>query len=252
MPTRRPLQFPPPALRDPGAPEQRMCDCLMPLRLFSPKMGAGMRVERIIFFPLFIAMLAGCAARGGAESDAFPFRLRGANTRFRIILSDRAAAASKEPARELDNLELCYLKADRCTIECFPFGSLLMLGPDDAMALVEDNPLSDLRPDGHDPQGESLLDTIGVISVIGGSVERLPETLAEYIEDPDDNADAAVSLARALLSPQGTNLPGFGRSGHFTVTVQLTDPGRKRLLQALRSKPGSGMMMVGGTLKVGR
>ncbi len=198
-----------------------------------------MRVNRAILFPLFFAMTAGCALRGGADGDAFPFRFRGANTRIRIILSDRAAA-SREPARELDNLELCYLQADRCTIECFPFGSLLILGPDDAMTLVGDNPLCDLRPDGRDPQGESLLDTIGVISVIGGSVERLPETLAEYIEDPDENADAAVSLARVLLSPQGTNLPGFGRSGHFTVTIQLTAPGRKRLLQACAASRGAG------------
>ncbi len=206
-----------------------------------------MRKDRIILFPLFLATLVGCAAHGGGSDDgnAFPFHLRGANTQFRINFASRSEKASKEPARQLDERELCYLKADRCTIECFPFGSLLILGPDDAMPLVEDNPLSDLRPDGHDPQAESLLDTIGVIAVIGGSVERLPETLAEYIEDPDENSDAAVSLARELLTAKGTNLPGFGHNGHFTVAVQLTEPGRKRLLQALRSRPGTGMMMVG-------
>lgn len=207
-----------------------------------------MRVNRIILFPFFLAVTAGCAAHGGGSDDgnAFPFHLRGAHARFRIIFSDHAPKASKEPARKLDDMELCYLKADRCTIECFTFGSLLMLGPDDAMALVEDNPLSDLRPDGRDPQGASLLDTIGVIAVIGGSIERLPETLAEYIEDPEENSDNAVSLAHELLDPKGTSLFGFGRNGHFIVAVQLTDPGRKRLVHALRSKPGSDMMMVWG------
>ncbi len=67
---------------------------------------------------------------------------------------------------------------------------------------------------------------------------------ALWNQDPDDNADAALSLAARLLARDGVHLQGIGRSGLFTVAVKLTDAGRKRLREAIRNRPESGVFLV--------
>jgi hypothetical protein len=198
---------------------------------------------------IFAIALAGCAVARQAprDDDPFPLDLAGNNTHLRFVLGSVSANSSDDSDGLLADQELCYLSIDHATIECFPFGSLLMLGPDDAVELVADNPLDDLHADGRDPGGDSLLRTLSTFSLIAASIDRVPDSLADYMADEDaENPAVARALALRLLQPGGTTLTGYSGSATFTINVELTDDGRETLEEALADSQSSGGLLVRG------
>jgi hypothetical protein len=196
-------------------------------------------MPKYLFLLLALGSLAsGCGSARSGGADSFPFNLRGQDTRFRISMDTDQSPPTTQPTRELGDAELCYIVAGDSSIECFTFGSLLILGPGDGIALVEDNPILDLRANDNDSKNTATLRTLGVVALIGASVERLPEALADYIQDPGDNAAVAIAIAEQLVANNQVDLPGYGRGGRFNVAVELTHSGRKRLREALRARPG--------------
>ena len=129
--------------------------------------------------------------------------------------------------------EICYLTAGGFRIDCFDNGSTLNLGPEDSTPLLSDNPMWDINSDEDDPLTSDYMRLYGVIFLVGSSVERLPDTLANYIQDPGRHASEAGSVALALVNQKQIELEGHARGGNFKLYVQLTDAGRDRLVDAL-------------------
>ena len=72
-----------------------------------------------------------------------------------------------------------------------------------------------------------------VITLIAGSVDRLPTALSDYLQNPGQHLTQALELTSELLSQQRVKFHGFANGGNFTVTVELNDDGRDKLLDAL-------------------
>lgn len=182
-------------------------------------------------------LLAGCAhqpprVNAGASPDGFPYVLRGADTRIRL---DFHAHPKVADAVELSSDELCYLSAGDTVVLCHGEGSYLLLGPKDGIELVDSNPLWRLRPVGRDPAAGALLRVYGTIFMIAGSLDRLPDALADYLDEPGAHRRQALNLARKLLDPNGMELPAVAHGGTFTVFLTLTASGRDKLLEALQA-----------------
>jgi hypothetical protein len=73
----------------------------------------------------------------------------------------------------------------------------------------------------------------GILFLVGGSIDRLPATLADYIQDPNQHLSEALALAQLLLNQKTIEFEGHARGGNFTVAVELNDDGRDKLLDAL-------------------
>jgi hypothetical protein len=131
--------------------------------------------------------------------------------------------------------EVCYLGAGEFRIDCYTNGSYLTLGPNDSTALLADNPTSELTAADGNRLSEQAVRLYGVLFLVGGSVERLPEVLSEYIQDPGIHQSEAVSLAQTLLGREPVDLKGYARGGNFSITVLLTDAGREKLVDALEN-----------------
>ena len=198
---------------------------------------------------LFLVALVpiGCAPHSppptsATAQDEFPLSLRGDDTR--VTLDFNAHPTIKVP-HDLEADELCYLTLDNALIICTEDGSYLLFGPEDGVILVKDNPLSRLRPAGHDPSAESTMQMFGSLFLIAASVDRLPDALADYLQDPGPHRRVAMTLARDLIDNEHMELPGSARGGTFAVSVHLTDSGRDKLMDALQSQNTSnGVLMV--------
>jgi hypothetical protein len=198
---------------------------------------------------LVLGFAGGCAASGGPSpppSETSELSIHGDNTQLRFIIHRSQTITSDEAEQILAEQEMCYLTVDQnVTIECFPFGSLLMMGPDDAVELVYDNPLDDLHADSQDAQGELLLQTLSVISLIGDSVERMPDALADYIDDDNQlNPGVATNLAHHLIDSSNVELAGMSRAGPFTVVLELTEDGKETIRQALADRQSGDLRLV--------
>ncbi len=164
---------------------------------------------------------------------------------MRFIIDPSQRITSGEADQILADQEMCYLTIDKVTIECFPFGSLLMMGPDDAVELVYDNPLDDLHADARDPQGETLLRTLSIASLIGDSVERLPAALADYVDsDNTQNPGIARTLAHQLIESSEVNIPGMSRVGPFKLVLELTEDGKETIRGALADRESGDLRYV--------
>jgi hypothetical protein len=193
------------------------------------------------------ACAAGCAAArpAAATLSETTLRLSGADTRQKLVIKSDQTITSDEADQVLADGEMCYLQLDTITIECFPFGSLLMMGQEDAVELVYDNPLDDLHADSRDPRSELLLRTLAVLSVIADSVERLPAALADYIDNPDSaNPGIARSLAHRLVDSGEVELAGLSRAGPFSVQLELTEDGKEELREALSDRQAGSLQYV--------
>lgn len=185
---------------------------------------------------LLLVAAVGCAPKPAAELTAtspglvIPLALRGQDTQFKLNFppTGRSSASGR-----FEQGEVCYLGAGEFRIECYGNGSYLTLGPNDSTTLLADNPTSELTAADGNRLSEQAVRLYGVLFLVGGSIERLPEVLSGYIQDPGIHQNEAVSLAQTLLGREPVDLKGYARGGNFSVTVLLTDAGREKLVDAL-------------------
>lgn len=188
---------------------------------------------------ILLAALAGCArehpvvaseTQGDPPPATIPLALNGQDTSMRISFPHRDQRI--EPG-EFNQDEICYLSVGDFRIDCYTDGSSLNLGPNDSTDLLTDNPMAGLSP-AHDDKGAAqAMQLYGILFLVGGSLDRLPGALADYIEDPNQHLDEALALAQLLLNQKKVEFEGHARGGNFTVTVELNDSGRDKLLDAL-------------------
>ena len=195
---------------------------------------------------LLLGFLAGCAAtRQTSRAAATELTLNGDDTRQRLTIHPDQTITPDEADQILADQEMCYLTLDKVSIECFPFGSLLMMGPDDAVELVADNPLDDLHADERDPHGDLMLRTLAVVGVIADSVERLPGALADYLDNNQSlNPGVATTLAHRLIESSQVDIAGMSRAGPFSIKLELTEDGREMLREALADRESNGLRFV--------
>jgi hypothetical protein len=129
--------------------------------------------------------------------------------------------------------EICYLDAGDFRIDCYPDGSSLNLGPTDSNDLLTDNPMSGLAPARDDKDVAQTMKLYGVLFLVGGSLDRLPGALGDYIQDPGPHLTEALDLVRLLLKEKRVEFQGHARGGNFTVSVELTSDGSDKLMDAL-------------------
>ena len=177
------------------------------------------------------------AARHAAGAIHLPLALQGENTIMKIELP---SGTQKIEPGEFQHDQICYMTAGKFRIDCFSDGSSLNLGPNDSNDLLTDNPGWKLQPAEDDEQGRQLMQMYAVLTLVAGSVDRLPATLADYIQNPGTHLTEALELTEALLTEDTVRMPGYARGGNFNVTVQLTDAGREKLEDALDEAGDSG------------
>ena len=130
--------------------------------------------------------------------------------------------------------EICYMKAGGFRIDCFADGSSLNYGPNDSSDLLTDHAPSTLEPanDDDDAAAQSMR-LYALVTLVAGSVDRLPSTLSDYLQNPGQHMSAAMDLAEQLLADEPVRLAGCARGGNFVVTVELDDAGREKIVEAL-------------------
>jgi hypothetical protein len=187
------------------------------------------------------ASLAGCARDREAEdaspsrtTDAvvpIPLAIRGQSTLLRISFPNHDEQV--EPG-QFQQDEICYLDTGDFRIDCFTDGSSLNLGPSDSNDLLTDNPMYGLAPAKADAKNAATaMKLYGILFLVGGSVDRLPATLADYLQSPGVHLNEAIALADALLNQKNVRFTGHAHGGNFVVTVELTDDGRDKLEDAM-------------------
>ena len=182
--------------------------------------------------------IGGCArehAPAGTEAPidppaSIPLALLGQNTSLRVSFPQRDQRI--EPG-QFNQDEICYLSVGDFRIDCYTDGSSLNLGPNDSTDLLTDNPMSGLSPAHDDKDAAQTMKLYGILFLVGGSVDRLPGTLADYIQNPNQHLSEALVLAQSLLSQKKVEFEGHARGGNFSVTVELNDDGRDKLLDAM-------------------
>lgn len=187
------------------------------------------------------AALAGCArdrtpvdpapAPARDSTVPIPLAIRGQSTVLRITFSNHEERI--EPG-QFEQDEICYLEAGDFRIDCYTDGSSMNLGPNDSNDLLTDNPMYGLAPArAGNSDAATAMKLYGILFLVGGSVDRLPATLADYLESPGSHLNEAIALADALLDQKNVRLIGHARGGNFVVTVELTDDGRDKLEDAM-------------------
>jgi hypothetical protein len=175
---------------------------------------------------------------------SIPTALRGQATILRLVfpLSDQQV----EPG-EFKQGEICYLTVGEFRIDCAVDGSALNLGPNDSNDLLMDNPMIGLEPAHDDKAAAQTMKLYGILFLVGGTLDRLPGALADYIQDPGQHLNEALALTDLLLTQKQVEFMGFARGGNFTVSVELTDAGRDKLSDALDEigQPTGSMQLVG-------
>jgi hypothetical protein len=184
--------------------------------------------------------LAGCARDvvvldanhpQGAMLQVIPLSLRGQNTTLHLEFPK--GRQTIEPG-QFTQSEVCYLKAGSFRIDCYPEGSELNLGPTDSTDLLTDHAAWNLSPENDENKAAvQAMQAYAVITLIAGSVDRLPTALSDYLQNPGQHLTEALELTSELLSQQRVKFHGFAKGGNFTVTVELNDDGRDKLLDAL-------------------
>jgi len=173
-----------------------------------------------------------------------PTALRGQATILR--LSFPSSDQQIEPG-QFEQGEICYLTVGAFRIDCAVDGSALNLGPNDSNDLLTDNPMTGLEPAHDDKAAAQAMKLYGILFLVGGSLDRLPGALADYIQDPGQHLTEALALTELLLTQKQVEFTGFARGGNFTVSVELTDAGRDKLTDALDEigEPAKGAQVVG-------
>jgi hypothetical protein len=197
---------------------------------------------RIIVVAAAWAGGSGCASQartarhrsGNDDARPAPFELVGEDTVIQLDLN-RHEAAPADRTHEWLHDEVGYLNLGGATVECFLAGSVLLLGPDNGIVLVDQNPLWQLRPVGHDGNEAKLVRLYATLFLVCGSVDQLPTGLSDYLDDPGPRRRIALSLARQLLTSRGAELTGWTRGGAFVLTFRLTPSGRAKLTDVLQS-----------------
>jgi len=187
---------------------------------------------------MLLASIAGCASRppgpplatATAPGLTIPLVLRGEDTQFRLSFPH---AVRGSEGGEFAKGEICYLNAGDFRIECYASGSYLTLGPNDSNALLADNATLELSAADGNRASEQAVHLYGIVFLVGGSVERLPQALSDYLQDPGTHLNEAISLAQSLMGREPIELRGHARGGSFSVTIVLTDAGRDKLVDAL-------------------
>ena len=184
---------------------------------------------------------AGCAGSPPAQSvkvsvePARPFELIGRDTRMAIDFSLHPPATV---AYDLADDELCYLSLDRAIIVCAPSGSYLLFGKEDGIALVKDGPMARITPVGRDAAARESLSALETVTDVAGAVERLPDALLDYLDDPGPHRQIAIAVSQRLLADGGAIMVGSARGGTFCVSIGLTDAGREKLEEAVSIPAG--------------
>jgi hypothetical protein len=129
--------------------------------------------------------------------------------------------------------EICYVKAGGFRIDCFADGSSLNYGPNDSTDLLTDHAPSTLTPANEDSNAAQSMHLYALVTLIAGSVDRLPATLSDYLQNPGQHLNAAMDLADQLLGDEPVQLAGYARGGNFVVTMELDDAGRDKIVEAL-------------------
>ena len=194
---------------------------------------------------LLLVSAAGCAshppgpppATASAAGLTVPLVIQGQDTRFRLSFPSSGHGSD---AVQFEQGEICYLSAGDFRIECYANGSYLTLGPNDSNALLSDNATIELSAGDGNKTSEQAVRLYGILFLVGGSVERLPQALSDYLQEPGTHLNEAISLAQALMGRQPVDLRGHARGGAFNVAVVLTDAGREKLIDALDSIGESG------------
>ena len=161
---------------------------------------------------------------------SIPLALKGQSTSLRLSFPRHDQRI--EPGQFHPD-EICYLSVGDFRIDCYTDGSSLNLGPNDSTDLLTDNPMAAVAPARDDKDAAQTMKLYGVLFLVGGSIDRLPATLADYIQDPNQHLSEALALAQLLLNQKTVEFEGHARGGNFTVAVELNDDGRDKLLDAL-------------------
>lgn len=186
------------------------------------------------------ASLAGCVRDRPADANPrpsadpavpIPLALRGQSTVIRFDFPNRDQRV--DPGQFKQD-EICYLDAGDFRIDCYTDGSSLNLGPNDNNDLLTDNPMYGLAPAKADEKDAvTAMKLYGILFLVGGSVDRLPATLSDYLQSPGQHLNEAIGLAESLLNQKNMHFHGHARGGEFVVTVELTDDGRSKLQDAM-------------------
>lgn len=202
--------------------------------------GFGFRNSSFVFAFLSLGIvLCGCTREitvnpidtDAAKNIPIPMALRGQYTALKLEFPKGKQTIQPGQFRQD---EVCYLKIGNLRIDCYTDGSSLNLGLNDSTDLLTDNGAWNLAPaDENNKQGEQLLQTYAIVCLVGGSVDRLPATLSDYLQNPGQHLSDALDLTSRLLSEKQIRLDGFARGGNFTVTMELNDSGREKLLDGL-------------------
>jgi hypothetical protein len=194
-------------------------------------------IASLLLFP-WAGLLGGCAAQHATahaahskDTSAPGFVMRGENALIWFDFS--APPAESQPPHNLLGDEICCVSIESSTIECFPEGTLLLLGSSESVQLMEDNPLWNLAPVTSDADAAAVMKLYATLYLLAGSIEKLPDALADYLDNPGPRQRDAIALARTLAIHGGAKLPAFAHGGKFTVSFRLTEQGRDKLLEAL-------------------
>ena len=196
------------------------------------------RETAVLIFGVLLAFISGC----GGTQTAFkhpqkldtagnvPLFVRGQYLTLRL---EFPRTDQKVDPGQFHHDELCYIKAGGFRIDCFADGSTLNFGPNDSTDLLTDHAPSTLEPADGDTTTAQSMRLYALVTLVAGSVDRLPSTLSDYLQNPGQHLSAAMDLAEELLSDEPVKLIGHARGGNFIVTLQLDDAGREKLVAAL-------------------
>jgi len=189
--------------------------------------------------PVAVARAPEPKAEPVAAVSDMPLSLAGDDTRVKISFHSSQNESLQE---EFEQDDICFLRAGPWRIDCMTSGSWLTFAEDenDASPLLEDNPMWQVHASRPNSSGGTLMQFFGILFLVGASVDRVPSTLADYLDRPGPHAQEAAALAERLLEDRPLVLPGIARGGAFTVTMELTDSGRQALEDALEGNTDSG------------
>jgi hypothetical protein len=201
----------------------------------------SLRTRKILSVCAAATLLGGCAAtpksslhQPGIDSAGnVPLFLRGQYVTLRLEFPQ---TDQKVDPGQFQANEICYVKAGGFRIDCFADGSTLNYGPLDSTDLLTDHAPSTLEPAEENSDAAQAMQLYALVTLIGGSVDRLPLTLSDYLQSPGQHLSAAMDLADQLLADGPVQLAGSARGGNFTVTMELDDAGREKILEAIDEK----------------
>lgn len=199
---------------------------------------ASRRIRKTLGFYLLTTLLSGCAAAPKSSlhrpridsAGNVPLFVRGQYVTLRLEFPQ---VDQKVTPGQFQQDEICYLKAGAFRIDCFANGSSLNYGPNDSTDMLTDHAPSTLEPADDDANAAQTMRLYALVTLVAGSVDRLPSTLSDYLQNPSQHLTAAMDLADQLLGDGPIQLAGCARGGNFIVTMELDDAGREKIVDAL-------------------